>query len=142
MKKQMKNWWYALPLLVLTVFVVGCTEDDDDTVQQHIDITFLHPTSGEVIPLADAQNVEIHVQFKSEGNIDEVEIEMYDINNNTVKLISFEEHVHTTGTVDKTFELDLSSYAAGTRFRVEAEAKADHDSEDYDEAVMEFSLGN
>lgn len=128
-----------LPTLVLGMLTFsGC--DDHDHEHGPVDITFLHPTDNEQIPLSQADSVEIHVNFEWEASEGEsVEVLLVAENQTNDVLIDFYKHQH-----NKTYEfeqvVDLSSYPAGTEFHLTAKGCEDHDCDEFEEASIHFTL--
>lgn len=137
----MKMKKFLIPVLAIAVAgFVGCEEDDHD--HDHGDVTativFDEPMDNEVIPLADANNVHLHIEFTfdPEGHGYEVELK-----NETdgVTVQEWDRHSHNA---QETFmaDVDLSSFP-GKEFHLEAKACFDHDCDEYKEEEIHFSIG-
>jgi len=128
-----------LPLFVLGLFTFsGC--DDHDHDHGDVTITFLHPTNDEEISMAQASNVEIHIKFEWDGSEgEEVEVELHPEGDHDNKIIDFKLHQH-----NKVYEFEevvnLSSFAAGTEFHLEAKGCENHDCDKFEKASIHFKL--
>jgi hypothetical protein len=119
---------------------VGCNQDDDDHDHAHVTITFDEPTNGEVIASADAGAVHVHIEFVSDEEVHDIEIKLHPEGDANDLIIDHDHHAHA---MTYTFmqDVDLSSYAAGTEFHLEAKAYTDHDGNEFEEADIHFELG-
>ncbi len=127
-------------LLIAGAGFVGCnTEEDDD--HNHVTITFDEPTNAEVIPLANADDVHIHVEFVFEGEAHGIEIELHPEGDENDLIIEFDSHSHD---LQQTFmqDVDLSAYPAGTEFHLGAKGFTNHDETEFESSDIHFELGH
>ncbi len=121
----------------------GCNNDDDEDDHMHEDnkvtITILEPAADEVV--ADASDVHIHIKFEATDENHEVEINLHTEDDPSTSIAPFpiDEHDHDQ-VIEKVYDLDLSSYPAGTEFHLEVSACEDHDCESKANADVEFSI--
>lgn len=128
-----------LPLLAVAIVgVTGCKKEEDD--HNHVTITFDEPTDGEVIPLASANDVHVHIEFVFEEEGHGIEVIMHPEGDENDLIIDYDAHSHDT---EITFmqDVDLSGYPAGTEFHLEAVACIDHDCTESESADIHFELG-
>ena len=128
-----------IPTLALAVFgFVGCEDDDHD--HGKATITFDEPMIDEVISLANANDVHIHIEFVWDGEGHGYEVKLHPDGDVNDLIINYDEHNHESSA---TFmqDVDLSSYPAGTEFHLEAKACEDHDCDEFEESSIHFSLG-
>lgn len=118
---------------------VGCNTDDPEE-HNHVTITFDEPTNGEVIPLADAGNVHVHIEFAYEVEGEEIEIKLHPEGDENDLIIDYDSHSHDNPIVFMQ-NVDLSSYPAGTEFHLEAKACENHDCSESETADIHFELG-
>ena len=132
---------FLIPVLAVAVFgFVGCEEDDHDHGDTTATIVFDEPMNDEVIPLASANDVHIHIEFTFDPEGHEIEVELYPEGDESNKIIDYDEHNHSAA-ITFMQDVDLSSFAAGTEFHLEAKACLDHDCDEYKEADIHFSIG-
>jgi hypothetical protein len=114
---------------------------EDDPGHGDATISFLHPTDNEQIPMAQANNVNIHVRFEWDGSSGEaVAIRLVAENQTNDVILDLDVDQH-----DSPYEFEqsvnLSSYPVGTEFHLTASACADHDcNEIQQEASIHFTL--
>ena len=122
-----------------TASFVGCKEEEEHG-HNHVTITFDEPMSEEVIPLADAASVHIHIDFVWEESGEAVEVKLHPEGDENDLIIDFDLHQHDS---PYTFmqDVNLSSYAAGTEFHLEAKGCEDHDCDEFVTSDIHFSLG-
>ncbi len=131
---------FILPVLALGLFTFSACDDAHDHDHGHVTISFLHPTDNEQIPVAQANNVDIHVKFEwdSEGG-EAVKVKLIAEVSPELVIIDFDQHQH-----ENMFEFEqavnLSSYPAGTEFHLEAKGCEDHDCVEFKEASIHFTL--
>lgn len=118
--------------------MVGCNTEEDD--HNHVTITFDEPTSGQVIALADADDVHIHIEFSFEQEGHGVEVKLHPEGDENDLIIDYDSHSHDA---QITFmqDVDLSSYAAGTEFHLEAKGCENHDCSESVTQDIHFELG-
>lgn len=130
----------AIPvLLAATVGFIGC-EDDHDHDHAEATITFDEPANNEVIPLASANDVHIHIEFVWDGEGHGIEVKLHPTSDANDLIIDYDQHSHDA-TVTFMQDVDLSSYPAGAEFHLEAKACEDHDCEESVTEEIHFSLG-
>ncbi len=113
----------------------SCLYDDHD----HVNITFDEPTDGQVIALADADDVHLHIEFEFEGEAHGFEVTLE--NETTGAAVDdWEVHSHEA---NQTFmqEVDLSGFDPGDEFHLEAKAFTNHDETEFETAEIHFELG-
>ena len=127
-------------LLIAGAGFVGCNTEDDDHDHAHVTITFDEPMNDEVIPLANADDVHIHIEFVSDEEVHDIEIELHPEGDESDMIIAHDHHAHA---MNYTFmqDVDLSSYPAGTEFHLGAKAYTDHDGTEFESADIHFELG-
>ncbi len=137
----MKNlkFHYILVFAALSLFIVSCDKDDDDSsgTENKITITIDEPIDGETI--SDCADVHIHIDFDATIENHSVEVVLHPEGDTSDKIIDFDLHDH-----DKEIkfdqEVDLCSYGAGACFHLEVEACVDHDCEEKATAEVEFCI--
>lgn len=119
---------FLLPALAIALFTFSaCEEEHDDHAHSHATITFLHPTDNDTIALADANAVDIHIKFEWEGEEGEaVEVKLIAEGQTDSLVIDFNVDQHEN-LYEFTEVVNLSSFAAGTGFHLQASVCADHD---------------
>ena len=130
---------FLIPALAVAVFgIVGC-EDDHDHDHGEATITFDEPMNDQVIPLADAAAVHLHIEFVWDGEGHGYEVKLENETDGTV-VQEWDEHTHSS---QETFmvDVDLSAFA-GKEFHLEAKACEDHDCDEYEESSIHFSIGS
>jgi hypothetical protein len=87
-----------------------------------------------------ASDVHIHIHFTATGGeLHDVMVMLHPDGDVDDMIIEFEEHEHVEEYVFEQ-EVDLSGYASGTKFHLEAKACSDHDCESSEEGDIEFSI--
>ena len=126
-------------LLIAASGFVGCNTDEDDDDHNHVTITFDEPTNGEVVLLATADDVHVHIEFVFEGESHGIEVKLHPEGDETDLIIDYDSHSHD---LEQTFmqEVDLSSYATGTEFHLEATGFTNHDETEFESADIHFEL--
>lgn len=127
-------------LSLITVSIValaGCTKEEE---HNHVTITFDEPTEGEIIALADAADVHVHIEFAYEVEGEEVEIKLHPEGDETDLIINHDAHSHDNPIVFMQ-NVDLSSYPAGTEFHLEAKACENHECTESVTEDIHFFLG-
>jgi len=116
--------------------MVACNGDEDHEVE----VTFESPTDGATIDMANAASVDIEIHFHiDEGELHDIEIQVYPTNDASDLIIDYDEHSHEDH-LDFSQSVDLSSYDSGTSFTVKASVCADHDCSEKKEHTAAFSL--
>ena len=123
--------------LMLTAFgFTGCDKHHD----QEITVTIESPADNAVLSNPSATN--ISVLFEAEKELEEVKVKLYvDASNTAIAPFPIEVHEHKKShRISET--VNLSSYPAGTTFRLEAIACKDHDDNCAENVtkVIRFSL--
>jgi len=128
------NIFSTIAVLSTLLLFTSCAEELGT-----IEIEFEEPTAGEIV--ADAANVEIHVHFSAMNGaeVHEVEVELHPDGDVNDLIIEFDDHDHGEEYVFDQM-VDLSSYASGTEFHLEAKACVDHDCEETVTGDIEFSI--
>ena len=122
--------------LLLGVLSFGACHKHDDH-NHPVDISFINLTEGQVFPIG---NVTIGVRFSTEHELHDVKVRLVvDETNAAVAPFPIDRHSHRPS-LEITETVDLSSFAAGTRFRLEAEACRNHDCSEKDSRTLRFSL--
>ena len=148
-----------LPLLAIAVVsVVGCKKEgctdsaaenydseatkDDGSCEyhNHATITFDEPMMGEVIPLANAGNVHVHIEVNYTIEGEEIEVKLHPEGDENDLIIDHDQHSHDNPIVFMQ-DVDLSSYAAGTEFHLEVKACEDHGCTESVIEDIHFELG-
>jgi hypothetical protein len=131
-----KNLAFLLFLSVSAFSISSCHDHDDDD-NNVVSIEIVSPTDGS--KAANARSVEVYVKFSASVEMHELEIKLHPDGDSSNNIIDFDKHTH-----DKTYEfketVDLSSFAAGTKFHLEVEACEDHDCKKVKKAEAEFSI--
>ena len=122
----MQNKSLVAGFLVLALGATSCKEDGHDHDDNTVLIEFLKPGNEQVIPMADASNVHIHVRFTATEENHEVAVKLYPEGDPGNLLLNFDLHDHDV-VINVEEDLDLSSFAPGTEFHLEAEACENHD---------------
>ncbi|MFT6210619.1 MAG: hypothetical protein ACJATE_001240 [Bacteroidia bacterium] len=140
-KAKMKKVLF-LGLLIASAGFVGCNEEeeDDDHDHNHVTITFDEPMNDEVIPLANADDVHIHIEFVFEEEGHGVEVKLHPEGDESDLIIDHDFHSHDME-ITFTQEVDLSSYPPGTEFHLEAKGCEDHDCTESVTKDIHFELG-
>lgn len=126
-------------LLLLSGMALSITACNDDHDHNHIDISFLEPVNDQVIPMAEANDVHIHVRFEADEENHQIYVRLYPENDPNNLILDIDRHSHQQ-TVDIEEDLDLSSFPAGTEFHLEAEACEDHDCNEVVSNDIHFSI--
>lgn len=126
-------------LVITSAGFVGCNQDDDHD-HNHVTITFDEPTNGQVIPLASANDVHVHIEFVFEEEGHGIEVKLHPEGDENDLIIDYDGHSHDT---EITFmqDVDLSGYPAGTEFHLEAKGITSHDETEFEVADIHFELG-
>jgi hypothetical protein len=114
----------------------GC-EKDHDHDHNEITIRFISPADGAVI--ADAANVNLHIEVEASEENHDIDIVLYPHGDPNTKIIDSHVHEHEKLV---TFQqgVDLSSYPSGQEFHLRVEACTDHDCEEKETAEIGFTL--
>ena len=125
----------ALCALLGALFLTACKDEEEIASAE---IEFEEPTAGEVV--SDPSDVHIHVHFTAtSGELHDIEVMLHPEGDVDDMIINFDEHSH-----DKEYifeeDRDLSGYASGTEFHLEAKACLDHDCEEVTTGDIEFSI--
>jgi hypothetical protein len=126
-------------LLIAGAGIVGCNTDDHDHDDATATITFDEPMNDEVIPLANADDVHIHIEFAFDPEGHEIEVKLHPEGDETNLIIDYDEHNHASA-VTFMQNVDLSAYP-GTEFHLEAKACLDHDCAESTISDIHFSIG-
>lgn len=113
-------------ILVVVLGTTSCKEDGHDHEHNTVLIEFLEPGDGQVISMAESSNVHIHVRFSATEENHEVAVKLYPEGDPGNLLLNFDLHDHDA-IINVEEDLDLSSFAPGTEFHLEAEACENHD---------------
>ncbi|TVR88330.1 MAG: hypothetical protein EA411_05465 [Saprospirales bacterium] len=136
-------------LLFLLLFLAGfsllfkaCDSDDDNGPEpgNEIEITIVSPHDGEVIPMAEAEEVDIYVMIEATDENHDIDIEVFLEDEPGDKIADWHLHRHVA-LIEFNEPLDLSSFEAGTKFRIEVTACIDHDCDEYEHSQSHFSVG-
>ena len=137
----LKNPWILLFALSALTFTACDNDDEDDHDHMHgdneITINILEPGNDEVV--ADASDVHVHIEVEATDETHDIDIVLHPDGDVDDKIISTDFHEHEQKVVFEQ-DVDLSSYAPGTKFHLEVEACKDHDCEDREFADVEFSI--
>ena len=139
----MKNFLTPLLLLVgFALFFTACDSDDDNGPEpgNEIEIMIVSPLDGEVIPMAEAEEVDIYVMVEATDENHDIDIEVYLEDEPGDKIADWHLHRHVA-LIEFNEPRDLSSFEAGTEFRIEVTACIDHDCEEFEQSHSHFSLG-
>ena len=129
-----------LGLIIAGAGFVGCNEEDDhDHDDATATIVFDEPMNNEVIALADAGNVHVHIEFTFDPEGHEIEVKLHPEGDESNLIIDYDEHNHSPA-VTFMQDVDLSAYA-GTEFHLEAKACLDHDCDEFTESDIHFTIG-
>jgi hypothetical protein len=126
-------------LLIATAGFAGCNTEEEAEEHNHVTITFDEPMNDEVIALASANDVHIHIDFVFEGEAHGYEVSLENEADGT-SVASWDAHTHDANQTFTT-EIDLSTFAGGTEFHLEAKGCTDHDCDQFESAEIHFSLG-
>ena len=106
----MQNKSLVAGFLVLALGATSCKEDGHDHDDNTVLIEFLEPGNEQVIPMADASNVHIHVRFTATEENHEVAVKLYPEGDPGNLLLNFDLHDHDV-VINVEEDLDLSSFA-------------------------------
>jgi hypothetical protein len=130
---------FSRNLLLFSGMAMAITACNDEHDHNHIDISFLEPVNDQVIPMAEANDVHIHVRFEADEENHQVYLRLYPEGEPNNLILDLDLHDHDQ-VIDIEEDLDLSSFPAGTEFHLEAEACEDHDCEEVVSADIHFSI--
>jgi hypothetical protein len=132
----MKN--FALLALVFSLFSLGACKHEHGTGDLTVHIQ--SPLNNSVV--SNAASVSVVVHFTAEHELEEVVLNLVvDSTNATVAPFPISRHEHNK-TLEISETVNLSSYPAGTRFRLEAKACRNHNDNcaEFVQEVSRFTL--
>jgi hypothetical protein len=125
-------------LLPIIALLPAC--DRHESEHHHTEVTFVSPTDGQEIPEGQASDIELRIDFSTEGeHLEGIDIRLFTTASPTEAIFTHEIHEHEQA---HSFvqNLDLSAYTSGTAFTLDVSVCHDHECTDKELESITFRL--